>query len=179
MPYLGFKLQCREHQQPSPTAHGVHQTPPFFSASQGNCINLDTPREPFQLISTHLPKTDAERRAAVTKQPQSLTPTLLLTAFIHPVPSRGSSSLLNHRAEGFIPILDSKHEADRSRSSNSRAQHLHQPHPPYLSSHPCQELQSRFLYYQPPTAEIQQCLFRTAFSRCIPSKAFPNQQQQP
>lgn len=130
MPYLGFKLQCREHQQPSPTAHGVHQTPPFFSASQGNCINLDTPREPFQLISTHLPKTDAERRAAATKQPQSLTPTLLLTAFIHPVPSRGSSSLLNHRAEGFIPILGSKHEADQSRSSNSRAQHLHQPHPP-------------------------------------------------
>lgn len=110
-------VQSREHQQLSSIAYGVHQSLPFFSASQGNCMNLNAPKKPFQLITTHLSRTDAERCATTMKQPQSLTPTLLHAAFIHPSPAGALPLFSTIGQKAFIPILDSKHKADWSRCS--------------------------------------------------------------
>lgn len=68
-------VQSREHQQLSSTAHGVHQSLPFFLASLENCFNLDTPKKPFQLITTHLSKIDAEMhsRHETTTEPHTNT----------------------------------------------------------------------------------------------------------
>lgn len=133
--------QSREHQQLSSTAHGVHQTLPFLLASQGNCINLDTPKKPFQLITTHLPKIDAERRATAMKQPQSLTQhcSMLLLSTLFPTGALPLFSTIGQRA--FIPIFGLKAQGRPEQEhvvfSSSQAQGLHQPHPSLISCH-CQ-----------------------------------------